>query len=167
VHTEWAEVHDHPELLRSPLATAVTSDAIRAAYARYADSISPRARTWMDRMRTRRDTVLESVRRLQAGGVRMLAGTDAGNFGVFQGYSVHRELVRMVQAGLTPWDALAAATTSAGEFLGQAYGVDAGDVANLVVLDASPVESIENTQRISLVVLRGEVVYDASPTRRE
>ncbi|MGQ0714764.1 MAG: amidohydrolase family protein [Gemmatimonadaceae bacterium] len=55
---------------------------------------------------------------------------------------------------------LAAATTHAGEFLGQPYGVQAGDVANLVVLDASPVDDIENTQRISMVVLRGTVAYD-------
>ena len=162
VHSDLAALYDDPRILTSPLLAAVASDAIRAAYARPADSLLPRARGWLDRMRSRRDTVIESVRRLHVGGVRMLTGTDAGNWGVFQGYSVHREMIRLVQAGLTPWDALAAATTSAGEFLGQKYGVQPGDVANLVVLDASPIENIENTQRIGMVVMRGRIVYDAS-----
>jgi imidazolonepropionase-like amidohydrolase len=90
----------------------------------------------------------------------MLTGSDGGNWGVFQGYSVHREMVRLVQAGLTPWDALAAATTRAGEFLGQKYGAQPGDIANLVVLDASPIEDIANMQRIAMVVVRGGVAYD-------
>lgn len=165
VHTDLIELYDRPQLLTTPLLVAVTSDALRAAYAKGVDLLPPRTRSWIAHHRAQRDTVIESVRRLHAGGVRMLTGTDAGNWGVFQGYSVHREMMRLVQAGLTPWDALAAATTRAGEFLGQEYGVDAGDVANLVVLDASPVENIENTQRISMVVVRGNVVYDAKARR--
>jgi imidazolonepropionase-like amidohydrolase len=103
--------------------------------------------------------MLESVRRLAAAGVSMLTGTDAGNVGVVQGYSVHREMLRLVEAGLTPWDALRASTTNAGKFLGRAYGVGPGDQADLVVLDASPLEDIANTQTIGLVVMRGRVVY--------
>lgn len=89
----------------------------------------------------------------------MLVGTDAGNPGTFQGYSVHRELIRLVQAGLSPWEALAAATTDAGVFLERKFGVQAGDAANLVVLEASPIDDIANTQRIAIVVARGKVVY--------
>ena len=89
----------------------------------------------------------------------MLTGTDAGNPGVIQGYSVHRELIRLVEAGLSPWEALPASTTGAGEFLGRPYGVRPGVVANLVVLDASPLDDIANTQRISLVVMRGQIAY--------
>jgi imidazolonepropionase-like amidohydrolase len=159
VHTDLVQHYDYPELLNNPLLSAVTSDAIRAAYARGVDSLPERSRSWIARARIRRDTVIESVRRLHAGGVRMLVGTDAGNWGVFQGYSVHREMARLVQAGLTSWEALEAATTLAGEFLGQKYGVQPGDVANLVVLEASPVENIESTQRIGMVVMRGKVVF--------
>ena len=70
-------------------------------------------------------------------GVTVLTGTDAGNWGTIQGYSVHRELIKLVAAGLRPWDALAASTTRAGEFLGRSWGVSEGDAANLVVLDAA------------------------------
>jgi imidazolonepropionase-like amidohydrolase len=78
--------------------------------------------------------------------------------GTLQGYSVHRELIRLVDAGLSPWQALAAATTDAGAFLGQAYGVKAGGEANLVVLDASPIENIGNTQAIAYVIHHGAIV---------
>jgi imidazolonepropionase-like amidohydrolase len=67
-------------------------------------------------------------------------------------------MLHLVAAGLTTWDALAAATVNAGKFLGRSYGVQPGDQADLVVLEASPLEDIVNTQRISMVVMRGRVV---------
>lgn len=76
----------------------------------------------------------------------------------FLGWSVHRELERYVEAGLSPWDALEAATTAPGRFLRRPWGVEPGDEANLVVLDGSPIEDIRNTRRIRAVILRGEVV---------
>ena len=91
-------------------------------------------------------------------GVTILTGTDAGNWGTIQGYSVHRELVKLVAAGLTPWQALAASTTEAGTFLGRAFGVRLGDEANLIILDASPLDDIRNTQRIALVIHHGKLV---------
>jgi len=103
-----------------------------------------------------------SVRKLAAAGVSVLTGTDAGNTGVFQGYSVHRELALLVAAGLTPWQALRGSTTAAGAFLGRSYGVDAGDEASLVVLEASPIENIVNTERIAQVVHHGQVVDRAA-----
>jgi imidazolonepropionase-like amidohydrolase len=91
-------------------------------------------------------------------GVTILAGTDSGLPGTIQGYSLHRELIKLVEAGLSPWQALAAGTTKAGTFLGQSYGVTPGSVANLVVLAASPIEDIRNTQRIAHVIHRGSIV---------
>ena len=65
----------------------------------------------------------------------------------------------LVEAGLSPWDALAAATTQPGVFFGRKFGVRPGDDANLVVLEASPVADIANTQRIAAVVVRGKLAY--------
>jgi imidazolonepropionase-like amidohydrolase len=64
----------------------------------------------------------------------------------------------LVEAGLSSWQALAAATTEAGAFLGRAYGVTPGSEANLVVLDASPIDDIRNTQRIAYVIHHGAIV---------
>lgn len=159
VHTDLPTFLSSPELLESPLLAAVTSDSLRAVYRRGVAGLNEPARRLVEGRKAQTPGALESVRRLHGAGVRMLTGTDAGNWGVFQGYSVHRELIRLVEAGLSPWEALAASTTSAGEFLGRGYGVSSGDQADLVVLDASPIEDIGNTQRIALVLMRGRVVF--------
>jgi imidazolonepropionase-like amidohydrolase len=92
-------------------------------------------------------------------GVMILIGTDAGGgTGTLHGYSMHRELIKLVAAGLSPWQVLAAATTDAGTFLGRHYGVTPGSEASLVVLDASPLDDIRNTQRIAYVIHRGAIV---------
>jgi imidazolonepropionase-like amidohydrolase len=102
--------------------------------------------------------VFKNFATLLKGGVTTLAGTDVGNIGTFQGYSLHRELELMVAHGATPWQALAAATTLAGRFLEEEAGVRPGALANLVVLDASPVADIQNTAKIATVIYRGQVV---------
>lgn len=155
VHTDMQAFTETPALLDSPLMAALTTDAVRNAY-RKAPALSPEQ---IARRRANVERAIASVRRLHAAGVPMLTGTDGGNPGVIQGYSVHREMIRLVEAGLSPWEALSASTTRAGEFLGRPFGVQAGAPANLVVLDASPLDDIANTQRISLVVMRGQIAY--------
>jgi len=98
------------------------------------------------------------VREFQASGVRMLVGTDAMNTGVVPGFSAHDELADLVAAGLTPFQALRAATANAADFLGpgaQQGVVAVGQHADLVLLDANPLENIANSRRIAGVVLRG------------
>ena len=101
---------------------------------------------------------LKSVGELHRAGVPMLTGTDGGNPAIFQGYSVHRELALLVEAGLSTWDALAASTTNAGKFFGRKWGMAAGSEATLLVLDKSPIENIRNSETIFRVVNRGVVV---------
>jgi imidazolonepropionase-like amidohydrolase len=156
VETDFPDFVSDESVLASPLVTVLTAPNIIDAYrteevrARVAD------RAVEDQQRTR--TILSSVRVMADAGVTILAGTDAGNWGTIQGYSMHRELVKLVAAGLSPWDALAAATTRAGAFLERSFGVSAGDEANLVVLDASPIDDIRNTQRVAMVIQRGRIV---------
>jgi len=98
------------------------------------------------------------VKAMADAGVTILTGTDSGLPGTIQGYSMHRELMKLVEAGLSPWQALAAGTTEAGAFLGRQYGVTPGSEANLLVLDGSPLEDIRNTQRIAYVIHHGAIV---------
>ena len=98
------------------------------------------------------------VGRFQKEGVRMLIGTDAMNTGVVPGYSTHDELAALTAAGLTPFEALKAATSNAASFLaeGDRRGVVAvGQPADLVLLDANPLEDVASSRRISGVMLRG------------
>jgi imidazolonepropionase-like amidohydrolase len=98
------------------------------------------------------------VAKFQDEGVRLLIGTDAMNTGVVPGFSTHDELDELTAAGLSPFEALRAATANAAEFLavGNQRGVIApGQNADLVLLDANPLESITNSRRIAGVMLRG------------
>jgi hypothetical protein len=101
--------------------------------------------------------MLDVVGRMHRAGVRILAGTDAPWL-VVRGFSLHDELVPLVKAGLTPADALRAATLDTVKFLGlqdSLGSVEAGNFADLVLLDANPLEDIRNTQKITGVFMRG------------
>ncbi len=156
VQTDFRYFVAQPSPLDSPLARALAPESVLAAYRGYEPSAEARAHA--AGAADREALVLASVKALSDAGVTMLAGTDSGNYGTIQGFSIHRELLKMVQAGLTPWQALAAATVNAGEFLGRRFGVAAGDEANLVVLEASPISEIGNTQRITHVIHHGVVL---------
>ncbi len=90
-------------------------------------------------------------------GVRIVAGTDTGNPYCFPGFSLHDELALLVAAGLSPLQALQAATLNAAELAGAAdLGVVApGKLADLVVLDADPLQDVHNTTKIAGVVFAG------------
>jgi imidazolonepropionase-like amidohydrolase len=117
----------------------------------------------------------ESVRRekrlvgmMQRAGVPVLAGTDDANPYSFPGFSLHDELSMLVEAGLTPRQALRAATTNAAMFLGRLDSlgtVARGKLADLVLLDADPLMDISNTRRIYGVVARGRFLDRAELNR--
>jgi len=101
--------------------------------------------------------MLEVVGRMHRAGVRILAGTDAPWL-VVPGFSLHDELLLLVKAGLTPADALRGATLDTAQFLGLQHllgTVEKGKVADLVLLDANPLEDIRNTQKIRGVFMQG------------
>lgn len=108
-----------------------------------------------------RSRVRAALRRLAAAGVDFLLGTDAGAVpNHFFGYSGHRELEIYTRMGLTPMEALVAATSRPAEHLGLADRgvIESGRSADFVVLDANPLDDIRNTRRIARVYLRGEEV---------
>jgi imidazolonepropionase-like amidohydrolase len=92
-------------------------------------------------------------------GVPFLAGTDtAAGVHVFPGFSLHQELALFVQAGLTPLQALQTATLNPAKFMNRLSDlgtVERGKLADLVLLDANPLEDIGNTKKIRAVVLAG------------
>lgn len=103
---------------------------------------------------------LVDVRELHAAGVRILAGTDAGSVLVYPGWSLHEELELLVEAGLTPQQALWSATVGPAQFarLSESLGtIAAGKLADLVLLNASPLSDIRNTRRIDAVIQGGRV----------
>ena len=106
-------------------------------------------------------TNLENVRVLHEEAVVILAGTDVGNPFLLPGLSLHRELGRLTEAGLSPLEALQAATLLPARVFGldDSLGtVEAGKFADLVILDANPLEDIANTQRIRAVIANGRLL---------
>ncbi len=104
------------------------------------------------------------TRLMEQQGVTILAGTDVGNPFIYPGASLLDELGLLNDAGLTPLQALQAATLNPAKFLHieKDFGtVERGKTADLVLLDANPLEDIANTRRIDAVVLNGRL-FDRS-----
>jgi imidazolonepropionase-like amidohydrolase len=110
---------------------------------------------------------VELVGAMHRAGIPLMTGSDAPGKNAFAGFSLHDELAFFVQGGLTAMDALRAATYEPARYLGalDSMGtVQAGKVADLVLLDANPLENITNTRRIAAVIWNGRVM-DADARR--
>ena len=90
-----------------------------------------------------------------------LAGTDAGSVLIYPGFALHEELRLLVEdAGLTPLEALWSATIGPARFAGleaKLGNIAPGKIADLVLLDANPLDNIRNTRRVSTVIQGGRV----------
>jgi len=157
VHSGMLKISENPNFLKKDLLKNVTTEALLTAY-QDTSLFGTRAKHWLDRQKAQREIILRNIKKLSQKGIRIMTGTDAGNLGTFQGYSVHTELALLVEAGLSPWQALAASATVPGEFWGKSFGVQPGDEANLVVLSASPIEDIRNTEKIEMIIHHGKIV---------
>ena len=107
---------------------------------------------------------IELVHSMHRAGVPFLAGTDGPDAYVFPGFSLHEELELLAKAGFSNAEALSTATFYPALFMTKLdqYGViETGRVADMVLLDANPLEDIRNTRKISAVVVRGK--YYAPP----
>ncbi len=95
---------------------------------------------------------------LHRGGARILMGTDAPQQFSVPGFSLHRELTRMADAGMSPYAILATGTKAVGEYFRthDSFGtVTPGQRADLLLLDADPLADIRNVDRIAGVMVRG------------
>lgn len=104
------------------------------------------------------------VELMQRSGVGLLAGTDFAASIVYPGFSLHEELQLLVGCGLSPMQALLAGTANAARALGQRElgTIRRGNRADVVLLEANPLEDIRNTQRIRAVVSRGRLLERAA-----
>lgn len=101
----------------------------------------------------------EILRALHRGGVRILMGTDAPQQFSVPGFSLHRELKRMSAAGMTPYDILVSGTRNVGEYFqkSDSFGtIEKGKRADLVLLTADPMKSVDNLAQIAGVMARGK-----------
>lgn len=106
------------------------------------------------------ETERQIVGVMQQSGVGILAGTDTLNPFIFPGFSLHDELGYLVQAGLLPMEALQAATLNPARFMGREKDlgtIEAGRLADMVLLYANPLDDISNTRKIWAVIYNGKL----------
>jgi imidazolonepropionase-like amidohydrolase len=161
VQEDFLNILEDRALLDNTLLRSVTSDALLEMYRKMEGVANPDCFTcrWQ---REGRKHYATSLHRLRDAGVSIVAGSDTGNIGTFQGFSLHRELILLNRSGLDTWDALAAGTTRAYRFLGLNMGIERGADATLLVLGASPIENIANTQSIERILFHGKWVDRAA-----
>jgi len=105
---------------------------------------------------------MENLKRVEDAGITVVMGTDAGNIGTLHGPSIHREMKMMVESGLTPLQVLRSATFDGAKTMGlegKAGEVEAGMLADLLILDANPLADIGNLAKVYRTI-KGGVVYD-------
>ena len=111
------------------------------------------------------DVIRRDLREMHEAGMDLLVGSDVAALNIFPGYSIHDEMALFVtELGLTPAEVIERVTGRSAKFLRIADSVGAverGKVADLVLLEANPLEDIRHTRRIAAVVLRG-TLYDSS-----
>ncbi|HKQ52409.1 MAG TPA: amidohydrolase family protein [Pyrinomonadaceae bacterium] len=98
------------------------------------------------------------VREIHNAGGKIMAGSDTPELFLLYGWSLHREIRNLHAAGLSPYAALAAATRNPAEFLGALHEIgtiEQGKRADLILLDANPLEDLSNTERRAGVMVRG------------
>ena len=141
----------------------------RASRNRWQDRLTPQRRRWSyaDYQLARNLFSIDErvVGSMFRAGVPILAGTDAMNPYCFPGFSLHDELALLVESGLTPLAALQAATINPARFLGRSAElgtIEAGKIANLVLLRADPLADIHNTTQIQGVWLQGKYFDEAA-----
>jgi imidazolonepropionase-like amidohydrolase len=109
-----------------------------------------------------REKTLRNIADLQRAGVPLLAGTQLNSQSVgTPGAVLHDELQIFVQAGLSPFQALQAATVNPAKFMKREKDlgtIEEGKLADLVLLDANPLDDIANTRRINAVVVNGRLL---------
>ena len=107
-------------------------------------------------------TLRANLQQAFTAGIPIVMGSDTGFFGVFLGVATQLEMELMVEGGLKPIDVMRAATINAARMIGREKElgtIEAGKLADLVILDANPLDDIRAIRRINKVV-KGGVVYD-------
>jgi Amidohydrolase family len=145
-------VQDDPAARYLPhsLTKSWTADAMKV-------SLQPEKLEWWRRELPRQQDL---VRQMHAAGVHMLAGTDSLDPHNVPGSSLDKELELLVESGLTPLEALQAATQEPAKFMKRTDigGIAAGKRADLVLLNGNPLEDIRSAARIEAVITRGRLV---------
>ena len=152
---------DDLSFLQQPLIADTHPPAFVEALRDYATTeLTVSEKSWVARSRINLQTAFDNVLALHEAGVLIVAGTDAPYPGVIQGESIHRELELLVEAGLSPLEAISTATSNAAELMGaENWGsIEVGNFANLVIVEGRPDRHISDSRTIHFVMQNGRIM---------
>jgi imidazolonepropionase-like amidohydrolase len=104
---------------------------------------------------------MQNLKKLSDAGVTIATGTDAGNIGTLHASSYVEEIKRMQKSGMSNWQIITASTINGAKILdneNELGSISTGKKANLILLDANPVDSLENITKINLVFNKGRII---------
>lgn len=125
---------------------------------KYNQGTSPERVAYLEKMKEFNNRLVKAFKDV---GIPIVVGTDAGTSGVIWGFSLHDEIELLVKAGLTPQEALVSATRLPATWLDIANvigTIEVGKYADLVLLNANPLDDIQNTRKISAVFVNGRLI---------
>src|SRR6202790_5779564 len=161
---------DQPALTHAPLDKYVPAYWREVTWKRFTEEMMPGLLN--DPLKLRQKyfaSNLQMVGAMHRAGVPFLAGTDAApGVYIMPGFSLHNELANFVEAGFTPMESLQTATSGPAKFLGTestSGSVQAGQKADLVLLNANPLDDIHNTRKITAVIANGRLFDRAALDR--
>ena len=169
VQTEWPVALSQSDYFDHPMLQAVTTPELLGDYEFDIDAPRfKRLKAFIDKHQHKDSArhMDHAIAKLAKAEVPILIGSDAGNPIAFHGYTVHREMAQLVEAGLSNWQVLHAATLGAAKKLGVNWSITAGNQANFLVLDASPIADIRHTESIRYLVKQGQIL-DREVLRQE
>lgn len=151
----YSRLAEHPEYLDQPL-YADTLEPEEIHRLKTVESAKQKENRWAAWMKVMTPVCQENIRKIDAAGGIIALGTDQS-----LGAAVHRELELLVAGGVPPMNAIRIATLNSAIFLGKSRdmgSVEEGKIADLVLLDANPLDDINNAKRINMVVKAGQVI---------
>ena len=112
-------------------------------------------------MRILHQDIMKSLKWVRNAGIPVVAGSDTGNFLTFPGVSLHREIELLVDSGLSPMEAISAATANAAKLLGtedKIGTVEKGKLADIIIVDGNPTSNISDIRKVETVIKNGQIV---------
>jgi imidazolonepropionase-like amidohydrolase len=159
---------EHPAWMDTPFFVAAAASELLAKWRAPEYALKMRANPATAKNKAAFAMALRNLKALREAGVTLGFGTDSGAFPTrLAGFGEHRELQLLVEAGLTPLEAIVCATRNAAETIGDADRrgtLIAGKRADFVVLQANPLDDIQNTTKIEAVWHGGRKVSPAVPS---
>ena len=151
----YSRLVEHPEFLDQPLYQATfTQEEIAELKGAQRDKYKDATWTWWMKLMT--PIAQENVRKISEAGGIIALGTDKSS-----GPAVHREMELLVDAGISPLDVIRIATLHGAKFLGKERelgSISEGKLADMLLLDADPLQDINNMKRINSVIKNGQLV---------